>query len=54
MGLGVGKVVKLGPLLVKFQLALQYMPIRPTDGQQWMQVQITPVLPKLIKGILFE
>jgi hypothetical protein len=55
VGLGVGKVVKLGPLPVKFELALQYMPVRPTDGQQWnIQVQITPVVPKLIKGILFE
>ena len=55
VGLGVGKVVKLGPLPVKFQLALQYMPVRPTDRQQWnIQVQITPVIPKLIKGVLFD
>jgi len=56
VGLGVGKVVKLGRLPVKFQLSLQYMPVRPRNsGQEWnVQVQVTPVLPKLIKGILFE
>ena len=56
VGVGVGKVVKLGHLPVKFQLALQYMPVRPrSSGQEWdVQVQITPVLPKLIKSTLFE
>jgi hypothetical protein len=56
VGLGVGKVVKLGRLPVKLQLSLQYMPVHPKDsGQEWnVQVQVTPVLPKLIKGILFE
>ena len=56
IGLGVGKVVKLGRLPVKIQLSLQYMPVRPRNtGQEWdVQVQITPVIPKLIKGILFE
>ena len=56
IGLGVGKVVKLGRLPVKLQLSLQYMPVRPRDsGQEWnVQVQVTPVIPKLIKGILFE
>jgi hypothetical protein len=56
VGLGVGKVVRLGRLPVKFQLALQYMPVRPrSTGQEWnVQVQVTPVIPKLIKGILFE
>lgn len=56
VGLGVGKVVKLGRLPVKLQLALQYMPVRPQNsGQEWnVQIQVTPVIPKLIKGILFE
>jgi hypothetical protein len=56
VGLGVGKVVKLGRLPVKLELSLQYMPVHPHEtGQQWnVQVQVTPVLPKLIKGILFE
>jgi len=55
IGLGVGKVVKLGRLPVKVVLAVQYMPVRPrTSGQEWdVQVEITPVLPKLIKGVLF-
>jgi hypothetical protein len=56
IGLGLGKVVKFGRLPVKFQLAVQYMPVHPRIfGQEWnVQVSITPVLPKLIKGTLFE
>jgi hypothetical protein len=56
VGLNVGKVVKLGRLPVKLQVAVQYMPVHPHDtGQEWnFQVQVTPVIPKLIKGILFE
>ena len=56
IGLGIGKVVKLGPLPVKCQIEAQYMVQRPSNtGQEWnIQFQITPVLPKLIKGTLFE
>ena len=56
VGLGVGKVVKFGRLPVKIQLAVQYMPVHPSiNGQEWnVQVQITPVIPKLIKGTLFH
>jgi hypothetical protein len=56
VGLGLGKVVKLGRLPIKVQLAVQYMPVHPRiSGQEWdVQVQITPVLPKLIKGVLFQ
>ena len=56
IGLGVGKVVKFGRLPVKLQLAVQYMPVRPdVFGQEWnVQIQITPVLPKLIKGTVFQ
>src|SRR5262245_45439738 len=32
VGVGVGKVVKLGRLPVKFALSLQYMPVHPQDG----------------------
>jgi hypothetical protein len=40
---------------VTFQLALQYMPVRPQNGQEWdVQVQVTPVIPQLITGTLFE
>jgi hypothetical protein len=41
---------------VKIQLAGQYMVTQPGPvGQHWnVQVQLTPVLPKLIKGTLFE
>lgn len=56
VGLGLGKVVKFGRLPVKFTLAVQYMPVHPRiSGQEWnVQVQITPVIPKLIKGVLFQ
>ncbi len=55
VGAGISKVVKLGRLPVKIALAGQYMPIHPDDfGQKWnIQLQIAPVLPKLIKGTLF-
>jgi len=56
VGLGLGKVVKFGRLPIKIQLAVQYMPVHPRiSGQEWnVQVQITPVIPKLIKGTLFQ
>jgi hypothetical protein len=56
IGLGLGKVVKFGRLPVKIQLAVQYMPVHPRiSGQEWnVQVQITPVIPKLVKGVLFQ
>jgi hypothetical protein len=43
IGFGLGKVVKLGRLPVKLQLAMQYMPVHPRiSGQEWnVQVQIT-------------
>ena len=56
VGLNLGKVVKFCRLPVKIQLAVQDMPVHPRiSGQEWnVQVQITPVIPKLIKGVLFE
>ena len=56
VGLGLGKVVKLGRLPIKIQLAVQYMPVHPRiSGQEWnVQLQVTPVIPKLIKGVLFQ
>lgn len=55
LGLGVSKVVKFGRLPVKVGLAGQYMVTQPDPvGQRWnIQIQLTPVLPKLIKGTLF-
>jgi len=56
IGLGLGKVVKFGRLPVKIQLAVQYIPVHPRiSGQEWnVQIEITPVIPKLIKGVLFQ
>jgi hypothetical protein len=55
IGLGIGKVVKLGLLPVKLSLGVQYMVHHPDNfGQEWnIQVSVTPVIPKLIKGNLF-
>ena len=55
LGLAIGKVVKLGPLPVKFSIAGQWMAVHPSNnGQEWnIQLQITPVIPKLIKETLF-
>jgi len=56
IGMAVSKVVRLGPLPIKFQLAGQWMPVHPTNfGQVWnLQFSATPVLPKLIKGNLLD
>jgi hypothetical protein len=56
IGLNVSKVQKLGILPVKFQIQGQYMPVNPAlFGQRWnIQVAITPVIPKLIKGNILE
>ena len=56
IGIGAGKVVKFGRLPVKISLAGQYMVTQPDPvGQKWnVQIQFTPVLPKLIKGTLFD
>jgi hypothetical protein len=56
IGIGAGKVVKFGRLPVKISLAGQYMVTQPDPvGQKWnVQIQLTPVLPKLIKGTLFD
>ena len=56
VGLGLAKVVKVGRLPVKLQLSVQYIPVHPRiSGQEWnVQISITPVIPKLIKGVLFQ
>lgn len=56
IGLGVNKVQKLGKVPVKFSLALQWMAVQPDlYGQKWnLQLAITPVIPKLIRGNLID
>jgi hypothetical protein len=51
VGLQVGKLRKLGPLPVKFDVQVQYYAVRPrVYGPKWnLQFQITPILPALIK-----
>jgi hypothetical protein len=55
VGLGIGKLVKIGPLPVKFTLEGDYMAVNPDDfGQRYgVRFQIIPVLPALFKGTLF-
>ena len=56
IGISAGKVFKFGRLPVKVGLSAQYMVVQPEPvGQRWnVQILLTPVLPKLIKGTLFE
>jgi hypothetical protein len=56
IGVGVGRVVKFGRLPIKIALAGQYMVKQPDPvGQKWnVQILLTPVIPKLIGGTLFE
>jgi hypothetical protein len=54
LGLSLGKVVKLGILPVQIQIGGQYFVESPTGGPKWnLQLQITPVIPRLINKTLF-
>jgi Putative MetA-pathway of phenol degradation len=50
VGLQVGKLRKLGPLPVKFDVQVQYYAVRPqSNSPKWnLQLQLTPILPALI------
>ena len=55
IGVGISKIVKFGRLPVNLQIAGQYIPVRPQGGPEWnVQVQVTPVIPKLIKKTVFQ
>ena len=55
LGLSLGKVVKLGILPVQVQLAGQYFVEKPVGGPEWnVQLQITPVIPRMIRKTLFQ
>lgn len=55
IGLSVGKVVQFGPLPVQIQIAGQYFAVSPAGGPKWnIQLELTPVIPKLINETLFE
>ena len=55
IGPTLSKVIRLGRLPVKLQLAGQYMPIRPDEFGQKVNLQITmtPVIPRLVEQPLF-
>jgi len=50
VGLGIGKLVRIGRLPVKFSSEADYMVVHPDDfGQHWgVRFQAIPVLPALI------
>jgi hypothetical protein len=55
LGLSLGKVVKFGRLPVQVMVAGQYFVARPEFGPKWnLQLQVTPVIPRLIKKTLFQ
>ena len=55
VGAALGKVVFFGRLPVQIQVAGQYFVERPTGGPEWnAQLQLTPVIPRLIKKTLFR
>jgi hypothetical protein len=56
VGLGVGKLFKIGGLPIKFILEGQYAVISPDDfGQEWnIRFTVTPVLPSLIQNPIFD
>jgi hypothetical protein len=54
LGTSLGKAVKFGILPVQVQMAGQYFVERPTAGPKWnVQLQVTPVIPRLINKTLF-
>jgi hypothetical protein len=55
VGLGIGKLIKIGPLPVKFTVEADSMVVHPDDfGQHWgVRFQIIPVLPVLFGDTLF-
>lgn len=55
IGLSVGKVAKIaGKFPVRFQVQVQYMPVRPEDGQRMnFQLTVSPVLPSLVRDPIF-
>jgi hypothetical protein len=54
-GLALGKVVKFGILPVQIRAGTQYIPIRPEFGPKWnFTLQITPLIPRMIKKTIFE
>jgi hypothetical protein len=55
LGASLGKVVWFGKLPVQIQLGAQYFAVRPTGGPEWnFQLQLTPVIPRLINKTLFR
>jgi len=56
VGLGIGKLTKIGGLPIKFILEGQYAVIHPDDfGQEWnIRFTVTPVLPSLLKNPIFD
>jgi hypothetical protein len=55
IGVSVGKVVMFGRLPVQVQFAYQHMAHRSEGGPESnIQIQLTPVIPRLINKPLFQ
>jgi hypothetical protein len=56
IGFGVGKLFKFGRQPVKLTIEVDYSLVKPEDyGQRWnIRFQIIPVLPALVKDVLFK
>ncbi len=55
LGLSIGKVIKIGILPVQVQVGSQYFVEKPQGGPKWnFQLQVTPVIPRLITKTLFQ
>ncbi len=56
IGASLSKVIKIGPLPVRFAVQPQYIPVHPDAfGQKWnVQVVLAPVIPKLITRNVLE
>jgi len=55
IGVSVGKIVMVGKLPMQVQFAYQHFAERPTGGPKWnVQLQVTPVIPRLINKPLFQ
>ena len=55
IGLSLGKIVQFGKLPVQIRIGGQYFAVRPEGGPEWnIQLQVTPVIPRLISKTLFQ
>ncbi len=56
VGLNVAKTIKVGETPVQLWVSGYYTPVRPDSfGEEWaVRFQVSPIIPSLVKGYLFE